>query len=475
MKKKEMKELLLNNLGWKLLSLILAAAAWIVIVNVDDPVITKIIQDVPVEITNESAVQEKDKVYDVVEGSKVSVYIKGKRKSVDSVGLSDIRAVADLSALSNWNAVPIIVSCPSKKDLEVSLTGEVQTLKINLEDKVTEQYQINVETVGMVEDGYYIGKTEAKPNLIKVSGGRSAIDKIEEIRVTLDVTDVSENVEQTLEPKAYDKDGEEIVNDTLVFATNKIRVKANVLPTRLVPVVVYPVGEAAYGYYQDSIEYEPKEVLLAGEADVLSAINEIPVEVDIKKAVQDKEVSVELNELLPSGVVAADNNTTISIKIVVEKMTEKEYRIAVDRIELRNIPDGKICNLNLMNSYVSVKVMGTDEQISALSESDFLPYLDLKDCVEGSYTREVQFEELFNGSVIISKPTISLTIEELKPEESEVPEESSEKPEKPEEAEETEPPAEMETQEPQETETIVQEEEEEESSQEVMKPIEVEE
>lgn len=426
MKKKKMKEHLLNNIGWKLLSFILAAAAWIVIVNVDDPVITKIIQDVPVDIMNEASVQAKDKVYEVIEGKSVSVYIKGKRKMVDSVNASDIKAVADLSALSNWNAVPIIVTCPRYKELEVSLTGEVQTLKISLEDRVTEQYQVIAETTGEVESGYYIGKAEVKPNLIKVSGGRSAIRRIAEIKVTLDVSGASEDITQSLEPKAYDKDGEEIDSETVAFSTSKVRVHADVLPTKTVPVVVNTKGQTAHGYYLEAVEYEPREVLLAGESGKLEALSELSVSVDLQNALAEKEMSVQLSDLLPEGVVVADANQSISIKLVVDKLHEKEIQIPVEQIDIRNKPDGLTCNFNLIQTYVSVRVLGIREQVDNMDADDLDAYIDLEGYTEGSYTMEIVLENLPKEIEVQSKPVISLTLakEKEEPEESEKPQAS---------------------------------------------------
>lgn len=425
MKKKKMKELLLNNIGWKLLSLILAAAAWIVIVNVDDPVITKVISDVPVDIINEASVQAKDKVYEVIEGKSVSVYVKGKRKMVDSVSASDIRAVADLSALSNWNAVPIIVTCPRYKELEVSLTGEVQTLKISLEDRVTEQYQVIAETTGEVESGYYIGKPEIRPNLIKVSGGRSVIRRIAEIRVTIDVSGTSEDITQSLEPKAYDKDGEEIDSQTMVFNVDKVRVHAPVLPTKTVPVVVKTKGQPASGYYIQSVEYEPKEVLLAGEAGTLENVNEIPVPVDIQNMSSEKELSVVLSELLPEGVLIADSNESVSIKLVTGRLYEGELQIPVEQIEIRNKPEGVTCSFNLIHSYVSVRVRGIREKVEALDPGNLDAYIDLDGYGEGSHTVEIGIENLPKGIEIQAQPVISLTLarQEEVPEESQNPEE----------------------------------------------------
>ena len=53
-----LKNRLLHNFGWKLVSLISAFGVWMAIMNMQDPYISVTIENIPVAVLNESALQE---------------------------------------------------------------------------------------------------------------------------------------------------------------------------------------------------------------------------------------------------------------------------------------------------------------------------------------------------------------------------------------------------------------------------------
>ena len=68
-----------------------------------------------------------------------------------------------------------------------------QVLKVSLEDRASKQVKINVSTEGNPQKGYSIGECIAKPNMIEVSGGESAINQIKTVNVYLNVSNVSDD------------------------------------------------------------------------------------------------------------------------------------------------------------------------------------------------------------------------------------------------------------------------------------------
>jgi hypothetical protein len=147
-----MKERLTRNAGLKILSLLVAFLVWVVILNVDDPVIPKTFRDIPVTTINENALVQKDKVYEVVSGDTVDVQVKAKRSVMETLDNTDFQAVADLSKLSIVYAVPINVSVPGYGD-RVEIGKENYTMQVSLEDLQEKQLKINVVTSGTVAEG----------------------------------------------------------------------------------------------------------------------------------------------------------------------------------------------------------------------------------------------------------------------------------------------------------------------------------
>lgn len=400
-----MKEKLTKNLGMKILSLILATLLWIVIVNIDDPITTRP-YDIVVEIQHEEAIKSLGKVYEVTEGSTVNVTVKAKRSVLDTIKISDIKAVADLSNLSYTNAVPITVSCT--KPVEQLTLGKVSTLKVALEDIDTKQFRITIVPKGTEEEGYLIGSIKAKPNIIQVSGAKSQIARIDQIKVDIDVSNASEDFTAKGEPKAYDADGRSIDSSKLTFSNNNISVTATVLKTKTISLNIEAKGDPLTGYRFVDIEYEPKEVTIAGPSNILKDIYSIPIEVDINNAFINIEEEIDLTQYIPEGTILAEDSKSIMIKVTIEKLQDKIISFNTDDIEIKNLPSGATFNFNDDIEF-NIKITGLAKDIKKVTIDTLKPSIDLEGLDLDTHQVELNVEKL-EGIQVLDIPTLSISL-----------------------------------------------------------------
>ena len=71
----KIKKWITNNWQIKLISVLLAAIIWVVVVNVDDPVQTVTIPNISIEIANDDLFREQGKTYTVIGSLKMSVRV----------------------------------------------------------------------------------------------------------------------------------------------------------------------------------------------------------------------------------------------------------------------------------------------------------------------------------------------------------------------------------------------------------------
>ena len=95
-----MKEKIFNNFSLKILSILCAIVLWAVIVNIYDPTTSVTISNVNVELINTESLTDKDYTYEVIDGSKISVYLSGPKSIITDIKSSDIVATADLSQIT---------------------------------------------------------------------------------------------------------------------------------------------------------------------------------------------------------------------------------------------------------------------------------------------------------------------------------------------------------------------------------------
>ena len=225
---------------------------------------------------------------------------------------------------------------------EVTLECD-QVLKVSLEDRASKQVKINVITEGNPQKGYSIGECIAKPNMIEVSGGESAINQIKTVNVYLNVSNVSDDFTKRLTPAAYDSDGNKITSSTLTFSYDTVKVSASVLEIKKVPVKVKIIGKPAEGYRYIETNCLPKEVEIAGRPRVLSNISAILIPVEISgmnSGSRKLEQDIMVSDYLPENVTVLDEYSTVSIKIVIEQMFKKKIQIALSDITFGGLEDG---------------------------------------------------------------------------------------------------------------------------------------
>lgn len=402
-----MKERLTRNVGLKILSLLLAALLWIVIVNVDDPVITESFPNIPVTKINENVLKSKDWIYEVISGDSVDVKVKGKRSIIESLNTSDFQVTADLSQLSIVDAVPINISIPNYSEVEI-VERDNYTMKVRLEELVTKQFRIDVVEKGTVSEGYYVKEKTARPNMIMVSAAKSIISKIKEVVVEVDVSNANESYKVKAIPKVYDNNGTLMDSSKMTFNNEEVEVAVNLLQTKTVNLFIDLKGTPFYGYEYVNFVFEPKQVVIAGEKDELDKVQYIKGEYSINNKSEDIVDEVNIKDFIKDDVILIDENQNAVINIDIEKQNSKEISFSPSDIDIRNLPDGKKVNFN-SNDLISVDVYGDEEVLSTVSKYTLRPYIDMKDEPIGTKFENIQFD-IADADFKVSTPSVSITL-----------------------------------------------------------------
>jgi len=374
-----MKENLLNNLGIKILSLCLAAMFWLAIVNIDDPVKSKTFYNVPVEVKNEDTLASRNMAYDIVSGSAVEFTVSGKRSVVDELRKSDFMATADLATLTQqFDSIKINVECLKNADIDI-IMGKVSTMTVSVEDIIDKQFAIRVVPSGQPAPGFAAGTPIASPLFVNVSGARSVVNQIDDVRVLVDIKNKSEDITDSVIPRAYNETGLEIDRSRLKFSYDTITVKIPLLETKMVPVNLITKGTPRYGYQYVQADFQPLEIEVKGSKEALEKINSIPVVVDINDLYQDKEDIINIEEFLAENDVTLvdEHITDVVVKVRIEKLIEKTFSITANELNVNNLTEGyEYFNIDTQREY-KVTVMGLKDVIDSLELSTLRPTIDL--------------------------------------------------------------------------------------------------
>lgn len=393
-----MKKKLTDNISLKIMSVAVAVIVWLLVVNVDNPIITDSFVVTNVEFINAAYIEDDGKMFmQEEEQDPIRVTIKGERKTLNRIRVSDIHAVADLQQAVSLNTdpvmVPVSVSCAGISSENIEVTP--RNISIHIEDKVTQEFVVNVTTKGDSKPakGYEVGTLTSSPEKIKITGPQSLINKIDNVSAYINVDGRATDITKETEVVIVDKNGETI-SDTVMKYMNVSDVVATAKLWKVrsdVKLKAGYIGEPADGYQVDSVVLTPDVVSVAGTEDALEVLAEqrniiqIPDEyVDISGKSTDYEEKIDLSDLLPDGLkVINASSVDVFVKVNILPVGSMSYEIPTKDISVENTP--KDMQVTFDTAMIEIRVKKAGEDLEDLDAEKIKMSIDLEGKEAGGY------------------------------------------------------------------------------------------
>lgn len=419
-----MKEKITNNLSLKILSLIVAIFIWLLVINVDNPIITKTFVVTDVQLLNEAYIDADGKMcMRDEEQQPIRVTIKAKRKILDDISVMDIRAVADLQQAVSLDTTPVMVPITASvgKIPAENIQVSPQNLSLHIEDKETQEFVVTVTTNNTRPDkGYEIGNLISNPEKIRITGPTSLINKIDKVVASVNVNGAVADVTQETDVTVIDKNGEEFSSQDLNYLNvSKVYVSARLWKVRTdVKISAECSGSTAEGYQVESVTTTPNVISVAGSDEALSALAEqnntiwiLADAIDISGKDKDHEEKINISEYLPEGLkLTSDSSEDVFVHVNILPQGSTVCEIPTKNIKVENMPKGMQAAFDA--AQIEVRVKKTREDMDDLKEKDIKASIDLKDKEEGSYELPVRIQ-IPEGYELVDDVTTGVEVTEI--------------------------------------------------------------
>ncbi|MDX9829426.1 MAG: CdaR family protein [Anaerolineae bacterium] len=369
---------LLSNLGSMILALLLAVAVWIAATLQADPFAVQQYTGLPVVPINQP---ENTLLYQGDETS-VAVTIRAAQSVLDELNAQDLRAVVDLSSVDVGveAVVPITVTVADEGVRVMSLNPEAQTVRLEALGTLTLPVQIDV--VGQVPIGYQAANLDVNPANVRVFGPVPALEQVNTITGTIDVTGARDDVSQRVSIAPRNVAGEVVAGlewePDVVQVSLDIQRRVGYKPE--VEVVPDLRGEPAAGHRRGSVSVLPSTVTLAGPTSVLNSLPSFvkTLPVTITNAANDLTMRVPLT--VPNSVVVVETNF---VTVNVEILPILSSRSFTGSVEFQGLRSGYQATVS--PQMVEVVLEGPETQLDELNPEDLRVYVNLSGYGLGTY------------------------------------------------------------------------------------------
>lgn len=390
----KLKMSLTNNIGLKFLAVLIALVLWLAIVNVNDPEKTITVSNIPISVTNESAITSRDMVYNVKSEQYLNITVSGKRSIVSNLSAEDFRATASLKELSKVNSIPVDVTAKNASlGRKITIVKQsAQTILVDVENLEEKDFtDLVVEYTGKVADGYVAGLSSMSTNEVTVKAPTSIIDKIKKVAVRCSLDGTNTNISKKCPVILYDKNNKEIKSDEIELSDKKIRVNVNVLRAKQVPISTInkdELGKPADGYVVDDVILSSDSITVYGSEESLDSIESLDIQddIDVSDAKGDVTQNIDVTGKLPKGL-SVSGESTITVKVLIKKLITRTFEYDASEVSLNDLSSD--LDVQLVTKKVKVTLQGEEEVISQLTKDDMAISADLGKVKEGTTTVHV--------------------------------------------------------------------------------------
>lgn len=393
-----MKNKITKNWGLKLVSFLSACVVWLIVTNINDPISPWPVSDVPVSIRNLDLITERGQTYEVLEGTDMidTVMIYAPKSVIASLDKNNVVAIADVNDLTSLDTIPIKLSINKYNETLESIKGNIEFVKLNIENKQTRSFPIRANAVGEVREGYMVGDVSTEQNLLRVSGPESIVSQIARVQADVNVSAFTSIIKTDADIRLYDEDGVEISAANLERSITKVRVNVEILEKKTVPITYTVTGVPADGYQLTGESASTRtNVVIAGRSNQVQNINAIEIPegiIDVSDARENVTTLIDLKKYLPDGIVLAEDDFTgkIDVTVYVDQEMRRTFNVPARSIRITGLPAGFKAEIIDPEDECSITLAGLASEVNSVNVNALEANVDIAAWLEDEEIEELE-------------------------------------------------------------------------------------
>ncbi len=351
-----------QNLGLKILSLVIAILLWFIFTNLEDPLQTAY-YEVPVEVQHLSEYREQNRFIEI-EGEQnldnlvVNVYYRGRTTEIESLKNRNpatfLRAYIDLYEIDPEDPNRLLIHY---EVIDHSLKGDLYSYRnksyysVDVEDYITVEVDIKYEITGQPEEGYmYLPDDpdiQLSPKTITLTGPSDQVSAVSYAFVSVNVDGESSNVSKIGEAVLKDENGQDVSysRDVIRTSVNDVSVYIPIYTFKTVKIQPYLTGSVPEGYeYANDLKQDIEMVDIYGQESILNKINNISLpEIDLSEITGSYAKRFYLQRILADAFgenavrLKEGSSPTVTVSLTVEKQEERTIQFPTDKITVTGV------------------------------------------------------------------------------------------------------------------------------------------
>ena len=379
-----LKRLFNNSLTLKIISVLIAFVAWLIVIENVDRESYATFRDISIDMTNvEESISTLGLNSVIPDVELANVSVNGVMYAVGNLTKDDISVAPDVSKVTGAGVyeLPLVGTI-------LNANGEVQISSVT-PSRITVRFDtLHSKTLAIEsslnglksEVGYLIQDELVNPAQVTVTGPEAEVNRINRCEIR---TEVSEKLSETYSKKSaivlLDKNGTEIVSDNLTMDVTEATVTIPVLKIREIPVELQFINVPDH-FPLDELNFtlSSEEIAVAGiEASVDKYASILLDHIDFKQMGPGSSYAFPVE--LQTGFRNVENIQSVQVTLDGEGLSSR--KMDLENVHVINVPLGYKAE-PLAETLSGVELIGDTALLEALTADDIVCEVDMKSSSE---------------------------------------------------------------------------------------------
>ena len=379
-----LKRLFNNSLTLKIISVLIAFVAWLIVIENVDRESYATFRDISIDMTNvEESISTLGLNSVIPDVELANVSVNGVMYAVGNLTKDDISVAPDVSKVTGAGVyeLPLVGTI-------LNANGEVQISSVT-PSRITVRFDtLHSKTLAIEsslnglksEVGYLIQDELVNPAQVTVTGPEAEVNRINRCEIR---TEVSEKLSETYSKKSaivlLDKNGTEIVSDNLTMDVTEATVTIPVLKIREIPVELQFINVPDH-FPLDELDFtlSSEEIAVAGiEASVDKYASILLDHIDFKQMGPGSSYAFPVE--LQMGFRNVENVQSVQVTLDSEGLSSR--KMDLENVHVINVPLGYKAE-PLAETLSGVELIGDTALLEALTADDIVCEVDMKSSSE---------------------------------------------------------------------------------------------
>ena len=224
------------------LAVILAVGVWLYVINVENPTSPTTVRDVPVTVTGEDVLAERDLMVTHLSAESVDLRISGRKKTLMNLNRSNVSLELDVSTITAAGDHTLTCQYEFPRNVgsdSVSISDwEDLRITVTVAQRESKEIPVRGEFIGTEAENSLAGSVTTNPETVEVSGPAEALEDIAYALASVGGKEISSTHTETVGLVLMAADGTPADRQNITVSTETVEVTVPVRQVVSIPLTV---------------------------------------------------------------------------------------------------------------------------------------------------------------------------------------------------------------------------------------------